>query len=282
MNLHVAIKRLLPGFESRLLIRRAINFPRDTFDRVTGRRDPLIPPHGLWFVGGEEDYRSVNEEFLRYFIELANLQSDSGVLDVGCGIGVMASRLTSYLGPNGAYAGFDIVRAGIDWATKNISSRFPHFEFAHVDVYNKHYNPKGTLSPSSFRFPHEDGSFDLVFLKSVFTHLLPDAMQNYIAEIRRVLKPTGSALATLFLMNPESRELISAGKSSIALTHIFEGCFVMDTTFPETAVGIPEDEFMRWCSESRMSVVNPIHYGSWCGRKPFTSYQDIVILRRMP
>src|SRR5580700_11202148 len=104
MNVHVAIKRLLPGFESRLLLRRAINFPRDSFDRLTGRRDPLIPPRGLWFVGGEENYQAVNEEFLRYFIELGKLQPDSKVLDVGCGIGVMASRLTSYLSSEGAYA----------------------------------------------------------------------------------------------------------------------------------------------------------------------------------
>lgn len=278
MNLHVAIKRLLPGFESRLLVRRTINFPRDSFDRLTGRRDPLIPPHGLWFVGGEENYQEVNDEFLRHFVEFGKLEPNSKVLDVGCGIGVTASRLTSYLSSEGTYAGFDIVRVGTDWATKNISPRFPNFSFKHVDVFNKHYNPRGKLFASSFRFPYEDSSFDFVFLKSVFTHLLPDAIQNYLAEIRRVLKPTGSSLVTSFLMNAESRELIARGKSTLPLIHPFEGCFVVDQLFPETAVGVPESDFMDWCNDSGPFIVKPVRYGSWCGRANFTSYQDIVIL----
>ncbi len=281
MNIHVAIKRFLPGFRSRLLVRRAINFPRDTFDKLTGRRDPLIPPHGLWFVGGEDNYQEVNEEFLRYFVELGNLRRNSKVLDVGCGIGVMASRLTGYLSPQGNYAGFDIVNVGIDWATKNITSRFPNFSFVHVDIFNKHYNPKGKLSPDFFRFPYEDGSFDFIFLKSIFTHLLPGAIQNYLAEIKRVLKPSGTCLATLFLMNSQSKELIDRGKSSLALSHPFEGCYVVDPEFPETVVGIPEEDFMRWCIASGLCTENSIRYGSWSGREEFTSYQDIVILRGM-
>jgi hypothetical protein len=63
MNFQVAAKRLMPGFESRLLLRRIVNFPRDAFETISGRRDPLIPPHGLWFVGGEQNYAAVNEEF---------------------------------------------------------------------------------------------------------------------------------------------------------------------------------------------------------------------------
>src|SRR5271155_2970220 len=115
MSLSVFAKRLLPGFESRLLARRVMNIPRDTYDRVTRRRDPLIAPHGLWFVGGEEDYQLVNEEFMHYFSKLGGLQPWHHVLDVGCGIGVMAARLTKFLNPQGAYLGFDIVRVGVAW-----------------------------------------------------------------------------------------------------------------------------------------------------------------------
>ena len=51
-----------------------INFPRDMFDLAMGRRSPLIPPRGLWFVGGEEGFEAINEEFLGYFVRLGGLQ----------------------------------------------------------------------------------------------------------------------------------------------------------------------------------------------------------------
>src|SRR5262249_38683957 len=138
MKAHVAVKRLLPSFESRLMLRRIINFPRDSFDTLVGKRDPLVPPHGLWFVGGEREYEATNEEFMKYFVDLGRIAPDHHVLDVGCGIGVMASRLTKFLSPRGTYDGFDIVKIGIDWANKNIGSRFPNFRFTHTDIYNKH------------------------------------------------------------------------------------------------------------------------------------------------
>jgi SAM-dependent methyltransferase len=281
MNVRILAKRLLPGFNSRLAVRRVINFPRDVFDGVTGRRDPLIPPHGLWFVGGEGDYKKVNEEFLGYFATLGGLKPDHRVLDVGCGIGVMASALTHFLSSQGLYAGFDIVPVGVKWAQRNIAAKFPNFSFVHANVFNQHYNPKGTLASNSFRFPYEDAIFDFVFLKSVFTHLLPDSIEHYLAEIRRVLKPTGRCLATIFLMNEQSTSLITHGKSSIPLEPYSDGCWVSDPKFPETAVGIEEPKFLGWCKGSWLTLEPPVHYGSWCGRKHFMSYQDIAILKRI-
>lgn len=278
MNSRAYAKRLLPGFGSRLLVRRIVNLPRDVFESVTRRRDPLIPPHGLWFVGGEDNYEAVNEEYLRYFIDFGGLQSSHRVLDVGCGIGVMAGRLTKFLGSDGTYSGFDIVRVGIDWAQKHIGSRFPNFSFVHADIHNKHYNPKGKLSPHSFRFPYEDASFDFVFLKSVFTHLLSGSVRHYLQEVRRVLKPAGRCLATAFLLNSESTELIRDGRSSLLLLHDLDGCRVADPMFPETAVGIPELHFRKWCEEASLELEPRIHYGSWCGREAYVSYQDILIL----
>ena len=278
MNVRTLAKRLLPGFKSRLAVRRAINLPRDVFEGLTGRRDPLIPPHGLWFVGGESDYKRVNQEYLSYFVDLAGLRPEHRILDVGCGIGVMASSLTRFLSPQGSYEGFDIVRVGIVWAQKNIASRFPNFSFVHADVFNKHYNPKGRLLSSSFRFPYEDASFDFVFLKSVFTHLLPDSIQNYLQEIKRVIKPTGTCLATLFLINPESAELMSRGQSSLNLLPYADDCCVVDAEFPETAVGISQSAFLQWCERSGLSPKSRIHYGSWCGRQEYLTYQDIVLL----
>jgi SAM-dependent methyltransferase len=279
MQFSIALKRFLPDFESRLLLRRTINLPRDTFDLLTGRRDPLIPPRGLWFVGGEREHQAINEEFLGYFVDLGGLRSTNRVLDVGCGIGVVASRLTKFLSPKGSYEGFDIVRAGIEWATKNITKRYPNFHFTHTDVFNKHYNPKGKLLPESFSFPYPSGSFDFVFLKSVFTHMRPEPVQHYMREVRRVLKPDGHCLATAFLLNHESIHLIQTGQSSLSLKHDLAGYSVVDPEFPETTIGFPEEKFLQWLQDAELQPKPPIHYGSWCGRKIFLSYQDIVILR---
>ena len=278
MKTSLIAKRLLPGFQSRLLVRRILNLPRDTYERVTHKRDPLIPPHGLWFVGGEEGYEAVNEEFLGYFIELGGLQPDHRVLDVGCGIGVMASRLTKFISPMGDYFGFDIVPVGISWANRHISSQFPNFSFAHVDLFNKHYNPTGKLSADTFQFPYPDNTFDFVFLKSVFTHLLPLSIRHYLGETRRVLKPSGRCLLTIFLLNDESLDLVHRGQSSIPLLHELDGCRVLDPQFPETAVGIPELDFATSCNSVGLNLLPPIHYGSWCRRKSYMSYQDILVL----
>jgi len=170
------------------------------------------------------------------------------------------------------------VRVGVEWAKKHIASRFPNFSFTHVDVYNKHYNPRGKLSPTSFRFPYADSTFDFIFLKSVFTHLLPSSIQNYLREIRRVLKPTGCCLSTLFTINETSAELIAHGKSSLAMKQYSDECYVLDPEFPETAVGIPESLFLGWCRAAALEAKLPIHYGSWSGRADYTSYQDIVVL----
>jgi hypothetical protein len=93
-----------------------------------------------------------------------------------------------------------------------------------------------------------------------------------------VLKPTGVWLATLFLITPESTELIGRGHSSIALKPYASNCYVADPLFPETAVGIVELPFLQWCVASGLSPQLPIRYGSWCGRKEHMSYQDIVLL----
>jgi len=252
----------------------------DTFERLCRIRDPLIPPRGLWFVGGGQDYKAINEEFLRYMTELCGLSPHSQILDVGCGIGVTASRLASYLAPDGSYSGFDIVRRGITWCQKCISARYPNFSFVHADIFSTHYNPKGLRASNAYRFPYLDEQFDFILSKSVFTHMMPSGIQNYLGEISRTLKRGGKCLATFFLLTDESNLLIRNGRSSLALRHDREDCRVLDPQFPETAVGVPESSVKTWCSAVNLQPIRPVLYGSWSGRPNYTSYQDIMILEK--
>lgn len=136
-------------------------------------------------------------------------------LHAGCGIGRMAVPLTGYLSAEGSYEGFDIVPEGVRWCQENITPKYPNFRFQIADVHNDRYHPEGSQKASEYRFPYADGSFDFVFLTSVFTHMLPQDMENYLSEISRILRSGGRCLITFFLLNAESLKLIEMGASDL-------------------------------------------------------------------
>jgi SAM-dependent methyltransferase len=236
----------------------------------------------------EEDIRLIGGgfignscEFLSYFIQLAGIDPDTDVLDVGCGFGRMAYMLAHYLKPTARYEGFDIIDHLIGWAQRSISPNYPNFNFQKVDLYNMCYNRTGTLKPSEFRFPYADESFDLVFLSSVFTHMLAPDVRHYLDEIHRVLRPGGRCLTSCFLLNEESMPLVRDGKGQIPLVHPAEECFVKDPNLPEDAVGFEECNLIEWI-EGRDFIVKGTYYGSWCDRPKFTSFQDILVYQKRP
>src|SRR4029077_1286650 len=122
------------------------------------------------------------------------------------------------------------------WAQKNIRKRYPNFRFQLADIRNLQYNPQGKLDPAEYRFPFRDGEFDFVFLTSVFTHMLTPEVNSYSHEISRMLRPNGTCLATFFLLNKESNDLIAAGQSSLNFPHSRGGCRVFDNNAPEDSV----------------------------------------------
>jgi SAM-dependent methyltransferase len=241
--------------------------------------DSMVPPESLVFVG-TGDFEAVGEQFKGHLIELAGLMPDHQVLDVGCGIGRIAIPLTSYLSAKGGYRGIDIVKKGIRWCNSRITRRYRNFRFIHTDIHNRTYNRNGHLKADTFRFPFDDASFDVVLLTSVFTHMLPADVSNYLGEISRVLKPGGRMLATFFLLNKESNALLKAGRAEFGLVRQSGVHAVRHTDRPEDAVGYDEDHVLDELRRVGLDLVQPIHYGSWCGRPNFLSYQDMVIAEK--
>jgi SAM-dependent methyltransferase len=198
------------GPKTRRLTRRAYYLPADTLDLLTGRRDSMTPPKGRIFIGSG-DFKQQGIRLMNQLIKHGGLQPNHRVLDVGSGIGRLAIPLTQYLSADGVYQGFDIVKTGVDWCTKNISSRYPNFEFKHIDLVNDLYNLETKDEAKNFVFPYPDKSVDLVFLFSVFSHMIEPDVANYLKEIARVLKPGGKCVATFFVLNEESRNRMDAG-----------------------------------------------------------------------
>jgi hypothetical protein len=103
---------------------------------------------------------------------------------------------------------------------------------------------------------------------------------NYASEISRVLKEGRKALITLFLINGQSMDLIRSGSSTRNFTHRIQECLVIKEKDPEYAVAHDEEYVTGLFGQYGLEIVRPIHYGSWCGRDNFVSYQDIVIVTK--
>ena len=100
---------------------------------------------------------------------------------------------------------------------------------------------------------------------------------RYLDEIARVLKVGGRCMATFFVLNEESKALIRAGRSTLPFRYEVEGCLTLSTRDPEAAVAYEEEAVFALLSAAGLRLSPPIHYGSWCGRENFLSYQDIVV-----
>jgi ubiquinone/menaquinone biosynthesis C-methylase UbiE len=271
------LKRLLPR-KIRLWLAYVYYGVIDFWEMITGKTHSLVPPWRMIFVG-TRDFVAVGEEFLQHFIKLGHLKPEHQVLDIGSGIGRMAVPLTSYLSNSARYEGVDIVSQGVRWCQENITPRFPNFQFQLADIFNQEYNPQGQYAAVDYKLPFSPNTFDFVFLTSVFTHMLPAEVENYLSQIQRVLKPEGQAFLTFFLWNEESKAGWEQGKSTQDFL-FSEGIYrVVDLKVPENSIAYEEVAVREILKTTGLALENT-YYGSWCGREKFKSYQDILIVKK--
>jgi SAM-dependent methyltransferase len=253
----------------------------DGRDFIRHRRDAGVPPKRLQHYVGDGDFRAIGEEFLDLARELGGLVLDDHVLDIGSGLGRMAIPLTRYLSATGSYDGLEIMPHAVRWCKRHITPSHSSFRFHHADVYNRLYNPKGRLPEETFVLPFDADTFEFTLLMSVFTHMFPATVKQYLAEIARVLRPGGTVLATAFLLDPISRGAIEAGNSTFRFTHQITGQGVMTSNpaIPEAAIAYPIGYFEQLVESSGLTLSRPVHSGTWSGRPDGRSTQDIVILK---
>jgi SAM-dependent methyltransferase len=242
---------------------------------IFGDLAPLVPPLYL-MRDGTRDYAEFKQngvDAFRRFLDFG-LRPTDRILDIGSGVGRKTLPLLDFL-VEGSYEGIDPIASQVRWCVDKITPRYPNFQFQRIDVWSKHYNPKGAVKPSEYVFPFREREFDFVILGSVFTHMFSTDMEHYVDEIARVLKAPGSGLITFFLLNHESQLLIAEGKSTLNLVHAYEnGTKASDPEGLETAVG-HQEHFVLEMFERRGLKAEIAERGSWCGRDA-NYYQDII------
>lgn len=258
-------------------------------ERIVRLRDPLIPPLRLRLhIGPFLDARLYTlsaERNLSALTELCDLQSTAHVLDIGCGCGRMAAAFSRFLDKSGSYEGFDAAREPVEWCQQHIATRFSNFRFRCTDTFSPRYNRTGTVRAADLPFPYENDRFDVTFAASVYTHMLPEEIANFVKETSRVLRPGGISFATFCLINDRTLPLVTAGHSSPPLPCAFGGgCRVRDVADPASFIAQPEISIRDLYSKAALKIVESIRYGSWAGPtdplevlSPYGFNQDIVI-----
>ena len=144
-----------------------------------------IPPPDLWLGYGADarGYLSSGEQHVDEMVRVLEGTDFSAlqarrILEFGCGAGRMIRRFPK-LAPEAELWGVDISAEHIRWCIDHLS---PTIHFA-----------------TTTRVPHlpfEDGSFDLVFCGSVFTHI-EDLQEAWLLELGRILRPSGKLYVTI-------------------------------------------------------------------------------------
>ncbi|MBK5232560.1 MAG: class I SAM-dependent methyltransferase [Thermoleophilia bacterium] len=131
------------------------------FDEIADQYDESLPPHVV------EHYLAKRIAFVK------ELMPEGSVLDVGCGTGVVASRL--------ADQGYTVT--GVDPSggmLEHLRATDPRIE---------------AVQGSATALPFEDGKFDLTMCVAVMHHIAtPEAVHESLIEMVRVAKPGGLVL----------------------------------------------------------------------------------------
>jgi len=140
-----------------------------------------------------------------------SLSETRDILDFGCGLGRVTAQLLDRA-PLADFVGFDIDPLMLMWAGVLLE------------------DPRVRLASTTLDLP--DASMDLVIAISVFTHL--DATTDYwLAEIHRVLRPSGRAFVT-YHDEGLFREMAAAGKIPVvAADATLDGRFIVGSDSAE-------------------------------------------------
>ena len=161
--------------------------PKVSRDNKTPHAELPIPPLDLRqhaYLGPDsEAYLAAGEKYVKKMVDIlktsgVSVEPGMRILDFGCGDGMMVRQFRE-IAESGEAWGVDINGSQMMWCQRHLS---PPFKF---------------VTTTSFpHLPFEEGSFDLIYSFSVFTHIC-DLAEAWLLELRRILRPGGVLYLTV-------------------------------------------------------------------------------------
>jgi SAM-dependent methyltransferase len=218
---------------------------------------------------GDGDFVAVGAQLLGNLRDHAGLRPTDRVLDIGCGNGRVAEQLAPILSDGANYVGFDISRSAIRACRRRFAGR--NMAFEHIDVWNGEYNASGRVAEIDTVFPAADGSIDLAFATSVFTHMRMPAVRRYLAESARVLKAGGRLAFTAFALEPAR-----APSAMFEFQPFDETSAVIDPRCPERAIAHRREVLEAALAEAGFIIAGAYH-GAWAPPAAYLGGQDLFV-----
>jgi SAM-dependent methyltransferase len=144
------------------------------------------------------------------------------------------------------------------------------------DVFAGGHNPTGQKDAATFAFPYANDTFDLAILCSLLTHILPDAIENYLRQTTRVLARGGSAFISVFLFDPTAVLAMNDGTTIFDFRHQIGPCLTFDAEHPEEGIACEEAWFLQEIGCAGLHVTG-IYRGNWREVRSYAIRQDYVV-----
>jgi ubiquinone/menaquinone biosynthesis C-methylase UbiE len=98
--------------------------------------------------------------------------------------------------------------------------------------------------------------------------MLPDDLENYLSEVKRVLKPNGKCLISYYLLSSERPQEIVNSEIRNKFVNSAKGYWTTNLKYPEDATAYPQEYILSLYKKFELKLTMPIVYGS---------LQDIVV-----
>jgi SAM-dependent methyltransferase len=167
------------------------NLPPNHLRVRIGVGNELLFSQPRYLMGGQNFWTGL---FARGWI---NFESNIVDIGVGCGRYAHILRDLNFYGQRytGTYTGIDIDEELLGWCEKNFDSE--RFRFLLSGHQSSSYKGTGGVEGGGTE-QIADGTQDLVFSTSLYTHLLTEELDYYTRESARMLKPGGHMMMSYF------------------------------------------------------------------------------------
>jgi len=240
----------------------------------------VLPPQEMRFMNESDD------QFIKIGLQNYNelkkygFNNNTTLLDIGCGYGRLAYSINSNLPSfKGRYYGVDILEKHINWCKEIFEKDLRNYKFNNIDVKNDRYNSSNSKHANDFQFDYDDETLDFVSLFSVFTHMHGNEMENYFSEIKRMLKPGGICVVTVFIYDEQRLETINSRSSGITLHHVLDGhTRYYNIDDPLHAIAFEKSFIMELINSFDLTILD-CKLGNWVSAVS-DRYQDLLVIKK--